>query len=111
MLTESGYLGGLLVYVLAALLALFLFQFWLLRSWRMRFRLLLLLPLAGLLLTPAYIEPEAQSMAPALVIAAFQSLTLDVESAMHAIRPLVLFTGVGFLLSLLILGVLTLRGR
>jgi hypothetical protein len=111
MLTESGYLGGLAVYAVAALLALFLFQRWLLLRWPLRFRALLLLPLAALLLTPAYITADADTMAPALVVAAFQSLTNGVDAAMHAIRPLAVFTAAALLAGVLLVAAAALRRR
>ena len=94
MLTESGYQGALLVYSLSALLALLLFNVWLLRGRSWALRLALTLPLAALLLTPAYIEPGAETLAPALIVAPFQWLSLGPEAAQHALSPLLLFTGV-----------------
>jgi len=102
MLTESAYQTALLTYGVAALLALFLFDRWLLRRWRTGWRLLLLLPLAALLLTPAYIDPDASTLAPAAIVAAFRSLTEGVEAAEHALRPLAVFTASAFSAGLLI---------
>ena len=94
MLTEGSYQGAIWVYVLSAIFALVLFNFWMLkeRSWGLR--LLLTLPLATLLLTPAYIETGAETLAPALIVLAFQWLSAGQEAAQHALRPLVLFTGI-----------------
>lgn len=92
MLTESAYVSAIVVYVLSALVALWLFQRWLLRFLAASTRLLLVLPMAALLLTPAYTEPGADTMAPALVVGGFQLMTMGVEGATHAVRPLLLFT-------------------
>jgi len=105
MLTESGYQGALLVYVIAALLALALGNLWLLRGRSLGVRALVTLPLAALLLTPAYIQPEADSFAPALIVVGFQWFSQGLAAARHAIDPLALFTlvglGLGALLALL----------
>ena len=94
MLTESAYLGALIIYVLSALLAVALMNFWLLRNWTPGFKILLSLPLLSLLLTPAFIQPEADTFAPAVVVVAFQWLSQGKEAAAHALRPLLLFTGI-----------------
>ena len=94
MLTDSGYMGGLLAYTGAALLALWLLHRWFLRGLPWPLRLLILLPAAGLLLTPAYTQPEAETMAPALVVAAFQWATAGREAAEHALRPLGTMTAI-----------------
>jgi hypothetical protein len=100
-LTEGGYFVALSVYILSALLALVLLNLWLLRGRGLGLRLLISLPLAALLLTPAYIQPGAETLAPALVVLAFQWLSLGPEAAEHALRPLALFTGASFALGLL----------
>ena len=84
MLTEGSYHGAIWVYVLSAISALVLFNLWILkeRSWGLR--LLLTLPLATLLLTPAYIEAGAKTLAPALIVLAFQWLSIGQEAAQHA---------------------------
>lgn len=94
MLTSTGYITGLLVYVLSALLALWPLNRWLLRWAGPGLRLLISLPVAALLLTPAYIQAGAETLAPALVVAAFQWLSQGPEAAEHALRPLMLFTAV-----------------
>lgn len=94
MLTDSGYITALGVYLISAVLALLLMNLWLLRGRGMALRVLISLPLAALLLTPAYIEPGAETFAPALIVAAFQWLAQGPEAADHAVRPLALFTGV-----------------
>ncbi|MEL7044262.1 MAG: hypothetical protein AAGL66_04480 [Pseudomonadota bacterium] len=95
MLTETGYTGGLIIYSLAAFVALVLFNVWFMRRARWGLRCLLSLPLAALLLTPAYIKPDAETLAPALVVALFQGFSQGPEYAEHALRPLLLFTGAG----------------
>ena len=100
MLTESSYQWALTAYQLSAVLALVLMNIWLLSKRSAALRVFLTLPLAALLLTPAYIEAQAETMAPALIVAAFQWLSIDQEAAMHAIRPLTLFTSVAFVIGL-----------
>ncbi len=92
MLTPSSYLFAFAVYVLSALLALVLANFWFLRERPLALKVGLSLPLAALLLTPAYIEAGAETFAPALVVAAFQWFSQGPEAASHALRPLILFT-------------------
>lgn len=111
MLTESSYHGALLIYVAAALLALLLMNRWLLpgRSWALR--LLLTLPLASLLLTPAYIQPGVDTLAPALIVLAFQWLSQGAEAAQHALSPLLLFTGAAVGVAVLLAAILAWRAR
>ena len=61
---------------------------WLGRSWGAGWTLLLVLLSAALLLTPAYPNASADTLAPALVVAGFQLFTEGPEAAEHAIRPL-----------------------
>jgi hypothetical protein len=107
MLTETGYTGGLVVYCVSAVLAVLLMNLWLLRGRSTALRLLLSLPVAALLLTPAYIQPGADTLAPALVVVAFQWLSQGPEAAQHALSPLLLFTGaaasIGVFLALILL--------
>ncbi|MFK7831150.1 MAG: hypothetical protein AB8B57_15360 [Congregibacter sp.] len=111
MLTEDGYFAGLMVYIGAALLALLLFNWWLLRGRSAALRLLLTLPLGALLLTPALIQPGADTFAPALIVVAFQWLSQGPEAAEHALRPLGLFTGSALALGVLCALVLILLRR
>lgn len=111
MLTAESYQLGLFVYVGAALLALLAFNLWFLRGRSWGIRALLSLPLGTLLLTPALIEPGAQSMAPALIVLAFQFLQSGPDAAEHAMRPLLLFAGVAFGVGAVIALFDALRGR
>jgi hypothetical protein len=111
MLTASGYLGGLIIYCGAALLALLLFNLWFLRGARWGTRCLLVFPLAALLLTPAYYEAGADTLAPALVVAAFQWLSHGPEAAAHATRPLLVFTAVALGIGLAAFALSTLLHR
>lgn len=115
MLTESAYRMALAVYAVSAVLAIALINLWLLRTAHLGTRLWASLPLATLLLTPAYIAVDAETMAPALVVAVFQGFSQGAEAAEHATRPLLLFTavafGVGFVVFLLVLLVSRLRRR
>jgi len=96
MLTESAYHMALGVYLVSALLALGLLNLWLRRATHPGTRLWISLPLATLLLTPAYIAADAETMAPALVVAVFQGFSQGAEAAQHATRPLLLFTAAAF---------------
>jgi len=86
MLTSGSYLLAMASYLGAGALALLLLAWWLrarplLACW-------LLFSGAALLLLPAYPEPGMETLAPALVVAAFQLGTAGPESALHALRPL-----------------------
>ncbi|MEM1191089.1 MAG: hypothetical protein AAGI72_21335 [Pseudomonadota bacterium] len=111
MLTETGYTGALIVYSVAALLALVLFNAWFLRRSHWGVRCLFTLPLAALLLTPAYIKPDAATLGPALVVALFQGFSQGPEAAEHALRPLLLFTAAGLVLGVVLYGVAALTRR
>lgn len=100
MLTEGSYQSALWVYALAAIAALAMFNLWFLpRAARWRLRVALTLPLAALLLTPASIAPGADTLAPALVVAAFQWLGEGREAAIYALRLLGLSGAVALLLA------------
>ncbi|WP_439107060.1 hypothetical protein [Congregibacter sp.] len=106
MLTSSAYLTALIVYVLSALLAVAMMNLWMLRGRSVAIKCLISLPLLGLLLTPALIQPEADTFAPALVVLAFQWFSQGPEAAQHALRPLLMFTaiaaGLGLVLALVL---------
>jgi hypothetical protein len=109
-LSEQSYHIALAVYLGSALLALLLMAWWLRAYWRPAWINLLVLVGAALLLTPAYPEQGIATMAPALIVAAFQWLTVDQAAAEHALRPLLFMLGAALLLSLL-LGLTVLRHR
>ncbi len=96
MLTDAGYIGGFIFYIGATLVALVLFNVWFMPRASLGLRLLISLPIAAVLITPAYIDPEATTFAPALVVSAFRWLSEDLDAAMHSLRPLALFTGLAF---------------
>lgn len=102
MLDESSYNAALLVYTGSALFALLCMVWWLRRSWGPGWLLFLLLGGGALLLTPAYPGEGVDTLAPALVVAAFQILTEGVEAAEHALRPLLAMLGLALLLTLLL---------
>ncbi|WOJ95715.1 hypothetical protein R0137_10710 [Congregibacter brevis] len=112
MLTDSAYLSALIVYSLSAMLAVALMNYWLLRKRSLAVKMMVSLPVLSLLLTPALIQPEADTFAPALVVLAFQWLSQGQEAAEHALRPLLMFTAIataiGACLALLV-GVLSRR--
>lgn len=110
MLNEHDYHVALAVYLGAAILALLVTAWWLRKSWRPAWIGALVLFGAALLLTPAYPEAGISTMAPALIVAAFQWLTVDLDAARHALRPLAAALGAALVLSLL-LGLTVLRHR
>ena len=91
MLTSESYLFAMLCYCGAGLVSLFLIhRFWLVRLPGVYRRLLMGL-LFALLLTPVAPNPEANSLAPALIVALFNAAFLDGwSSARHAVW--ILFT-------------------
>jgi len=101
-LDETSYINAIYVYVAAALFILLIFLRWLSRHWRPAWVALVVLLLAAWLLTPAYPREGVTTLAPALVVAVFQMLTTGVESAMHALRPLGLTTGIAVALALIL---------
>ena len=86
MLTDGSYLLAMATYLAAAGVALLLLAWWL-RRWPLLASWLCFSG-AALLLLPAYPEPGMETLAPALVVAAFQFGTDGMEAAMHALRPL-----------------------
>lgn len=102
MLDESSYTTAIYVYVGAACMALLCMLWWLRRTWRPGWLALFILVSAALLLTPAYPQPGVPTMAPALVVAAFQMLTEGVEAAQHALKPLGVMVALAVTLALLL---------
>lgn len=111
MLTDEAYTWGLAIYIASAIAALLLFNWWFLRGRSWATRLIFSLPLGALLVTPALVEPGAETLAPALVVLGFQLLLNGFAAAEHAFRPLVLFTGVAFAAAVLLALVSVLRNR
>lgn len=99
MLTSDSYMLALVTYLLAGLVAILLMgRFWFKRLPPMLSRSLLGI-IAGLLLTPAYPEPESATLAPALVVAIFNTLFGDGwSSAWPAFALLAAGAGVGLLI-------------
>lgn len=102
MLTEESYLTAIYVYCGAALLALLLLVWWLRKSWRPAWLVFGFLSGAALLLTPAFPESGSDTLAPAAIVAGFQLLTDGLESAEHALRPLLFMLSMAVALSLLL---------
>jgi hypothetical protein len=101
-LTESSYLTAIYTYCGAAILAALLLAWWLGRRWRNGWTALLVLLASALLLTPAYPQPGAETMAPALIVASFEFLLNGPEAAQHAIKPLAIACGLAVGLALLL---------
>lgn len=102
MLTESSYLTAIYVYCGAAIVACLMLAWWLRRRLRNFWALALLLLAAALLLTPAYAQPGATTMAPALVVAGFELLLIGPDAAQHAVKPLAIACGLALMLALLL---------
>ena len=102
MLSESSYLTAIYVYVGSACIILLYLCWWLGRHWRPAWVALVVLLTAVLLLTPAYPKAGVDTMAPAVIVAAFQILTQDIDSAQHALKPLVFFSEVAVVIALLL---------
>ncbi|HKK22096.1 MAG TPA: hypothetical protein VJ947_00300 [Pseudohaliea sp.] len=88
MLTSGSYMLAMVIYLAAGIVALVLLAWWL-RRWPLLASWLSCSG-AALLLLPAYPQPGLETLAPALVVAAFQFGTAGVDAAMHALRPLAL---------------------
>ena len=99
---DQAYLTAMAVYAGAALLALAALFLWLRHSWTPVWRWLLLLTGLALLLTPAYPYEGVDTLAPALIVAAFQFLTAGPEAAQHALRPLAAALTLALVLTLLL---------
>jgi hypothetical protein len=102
MLTDNAYLTAIYIYVGSAIVMLLYLAWWLSRHWRPGWVTLVVLLLAALLLTPAYPKPGVSTMAPALIVAAFQIATEGLEAAKHALRPLVFMSGLAVVFALLL---------
>lgn len=106
MLSESGYMSAIYIYLGVAALAIVFMAWWLRRSWRPAWLALFVLLAGALLLTPAYPRTDVSTMAPALVVAGFQYFTAGYDAAEHALRPLgvmcILAVGIALLLRLTI---------
>ena len=100
MLTEESYLAAIYVYCGAAVLALLLLVWWLRKNWRPAWLVFGFLSGAALLLTPAYPQSGTDTLAPAAIVAGFQLLTDGLESAQHALRPLLFMLALAAVLSL-----------
>ena len=102
MLSESSYLTAIYVYTGAAAAILIYLTWWLSRHWRAGWVALAVLLAAALLLTPAYPNENVTTLAPALIVAAFQLMTEGLEGAMHALRPLAFMSMAAVVLALLL---------
>jgi len=101
-LTEESYLSAIYVYCGAAVIALLLLVWWLRKSWRPAWLVFGFLSGAALLLTPAFPESGTDTLAPAAIVAGFQLLTDGLESAEHALRPILFMLALAVALSLLL---------
>lgn len=102
MLSESSYMTALYVYIGAAAAVMLYLAWWLSRHWRPGTVALCVLLAGALLLTPAYPREGVDTLAPALIVAAFQLLTQGLDGAMHALRPLAVMCAAAVVLALLL---------
>ena len=102
MLSESSYLTAIYVYTGAAIMLVLCLAWWLGRRWPNAWVALLVFLSAALLLTPAFPNEEASTMAPAFVVAGFQLATEGLDSARPALKPLGYSCGLAVLLTLLL---------
>lgn len=98
MLTETGYVFAMAIYLVAGLITCAVGALWVAR--RPGWRLAWFLTGAALLLTPAFPTPGMDTLAPAAIVAGFQLATAGVEPAMHALRPLGIALAVAWVLAL-----------
>jgi hypothetical protein len=110
LLNDSSYFTAICIYAGSALILIAYVGWWLSRHWRASWVALVMLLMAALLLTPAYPKAGVNTMAPALIVVAFQVMTTGVQGAAHALRPLVFMSGGAVILALL-LGMTVLRRR
>jgi hypothetical protein len=101
-LTEASYLTAIYTYVGAALALILCLIWWLGRRGRGGWVTLLVLLTAALLLTPAFPREGVDTLAPALVVVAFQIFTEGPDAAEHALRPLAMMCGLALGLSALL---------
>jgi Na+/melibiose symporter-like transporter len=101
-LNDSSYFTAICIYVGSAAILIMYIGWWLGRHWRAGWVTLVVLLLAALLLTPAYPKAGVDTMAPALIVAAFQYMTAGVEGARHALRPLAFMSGAAVVIALLL---------
>ena len=103
MLTDASYLYAISTYLLSGFLLAFLLAYfsrnWLTPSLKAPCFLIFL----GIFLVPAYPGDGIETMAPALVVAAFLAFTYDFDTASHAVRPLGLGLFFSCFISLLLL--------
>lgn len=102
MLDHTSYLVAVGVYVGAAVLIVTVLGWWLLRRASAFWGSMIVLLAAALLFTPAFPDPDVETMAPAAIVAAFQYFTGGYEAALHALRPLAVMCGAALALALLI---------
>ena len=102
MLSDSSYHTALYVYLGSALLLTLYMGWWLRQHWRPVWVLLFTLLLAVVLLTPAYPREGVATLAPAVIVAAFQYITVGPEGAAHALRPLIAIGGISLVVTLIL---------
>jgi hypothetical protein len=102
LLTTDSYMVAWIIYALATVCALLQFNLWLRSSLGAVPRFTLLLMLAAMALTPAHPEAGVTNWAPAIFVAGFDLLTLGPESAMRALRPILMMVALVLVVGLLL---------
>lgn len=98
MLTTESYYIAWTVYLLAALGFLIVVRGWLLQKLSPAAMVTLLLLLAAWMLTPALPVSDAQTYAPAVVVAGFDLLTHGPEAFTRALKPLLWMSALALIL-------------
>jgi hypothetical protein len=111
MLDKSSYLMAVYIYTGAAGVLVLYVGWWLSRLWRPAWVCLAVLLLAALLLTPAYPDAGVETMAPALVVFGFKLMTVGMQGAVYALRPLVFMCAVAVALTVLLKLLFFRRGK
>ena len=105
MLTDTSYMYAIYIYLgsgfLLSVLLTYLIRHWLTSGIRVTLFLISL----SVFLIPAYPADGVETMAPAVIVAAFQFFTNGIDAAAHAVRPLTLGVIFSLFLSLLLLGI------
>jgi len=102
MLDEGSYTAAIYTYIGAACVVLVYMTWWLSRHWRAAWVSFTVLILSALLLTPASSAGQSASLAPAVIVAAFEGLMHGPEAALPALKPLMVMLGLAVGIALLL---------
>ena len=113
MLTTDSYMIAWIIYALATVGALLLFNFWLRNSLSGVARFTLLLMLGAMALTPAHPDATTTTWAPAIFVTGFDLLTIGPEAVMRSLRPMLIMVALALVVGLVLtlMQEITKRGR